>query len=60
MTVNDYSNWAGGSASASNELNKDCVKYSKDGWQVHDGYCQSSRLPFLCKLRGIFIEQIVY
>lgn len=47
-----YANWDGGSATVTNQGAYDCVKFSGNGWRVHDAYCDSSKLPFLCRQRG--------
>lgn len=36
-----------------NNDNSDCVKFTKSGWQVQDGFCENSYFPFVCKAPGI-------
>jgi hypothetical protein len=46
-----YTNWFGGSAAATNLQSFDCVKFTAEGWKVHENFCDSSRFPYLCRQR---------
>lgn len=49
---NSYTNWFGGSAAVTNQGPYDCVKFTSEGWKVHDYFCDSSIFPFLCRQEG--------
>ena len=48
ISASDYSNWIS-NYTRENRESRDCVKYSSNGWRIHDLPCGSSMLPFVCK-----------
>lgn len=36
-----------------NNDNFDCVKFTENGWQIQDNFCENSGLSFVCKAAGI-------
>ena len=54
-----FNNWSSGYP-IDNSEGFDCVKFTADGWRVHQGFCASSALPFLCRQRGRNTEINIY
>ena len=48
ISASDYSNWIS-NYTRENRESRDCVKFSSNGWRIHDLPCGSSMLPFVCK-----------
>ena len=46
-----YLNWSGGFP-VDNKGPLDCAKFTNDGWRVHTGYCTTSDLPYVCKMKS--------
>ena len=47
-----YNNFTSNNGDINND-NYDCVKFTDNGWQVAEDFCENLYMPFVCKAPGL-------
>lgn len=53
-TLSSHSHWRAGEPNSAAHLH--CVQVDREGWALASGGCASTKLPFVCKKQGEYME----
>ncbi len=60
LTEESFQIWRDGVADVYNTISFDCVKFTHQGWQVHQGFCSNELLSFACRQQGTMLNRNNY